>query len=137
MAIPRKTFSKPTAKTSKSKKGGAKKNSDASLEQQLAQRIAELSIINSVQEGLASKLDMQATYDLIGNKIRDIFDAQVVMLGYYDLNTKLVHHPYVIELGVRFPLEPMPLIGFRKHVIETRQPLVINSPYAVLGKLGA
>src|ERR1051325_1516900 len=40
------------------------------------QRNAELAIINSVQEGLVAKLDMQAIYDLVGNKIRDIFDAQ-------------------------------------------------------------
>ena len=37
------------------------------------QRAAELQIINSVQEGLASKLDMQAIYDLVGDKIREIF----------------------------------------------------------------
>src|SRR6185436_9070056 len=40
------------------------------------ERVAELAIINSVQEGLASKLDVQAIYDLVGDKIRDIFDAQ-------------------------------------------------------------
>ena len=32
------------------------------------QRAAELAIINSVQEGLASRLDMQAIYDLVGDK---------------------------------------------------------------------
>ena len=39
------------------------------------QRAAELAIINSVQEGLASKLEMQAIYDLVGDKIREIFRA--------------------------------------------------------------
>ena len=37
-----------------------------------------------MQEGLASKLDMQAIYDLVGDKIRDIFDAQVVDIGLFD-----------------------------------------------------
>ena len=45
------------------------------------QRAAELAIINSVQQGLASKLDMQAIYDLVGDKIREIFDAQIIILG--------------------------------------------------------
>ena len=37
------------------------------------QRAAELAIIaNSVQEGLASKLNIQAIYDLVGDKIREI-----------------------------------------------------------------
>ena len=44
----------------------------------LGQRTAELAVINTVQEGLASKLDIQAIYDLVGNKIREIFDADVV-----------------------------------------------------------
>ena len=33
------------------------------------QRAAELAIINSVQDGLAAELDMQAMYDLVGDKI--------------------------------------------------------------------
>ena len=33
------------------------------------QRAAELAIINSVQKGLASKLEMQDIYDLVGDKI--------------------------------------------------------------------
>ncbi len=91
------------------------------------QRAAELQIINSVQEGLASKLDMQAIYDLVGDKIRDIFDAQVVDIGLYDIKENLFYFPYNIERGVRFPpSEPIQLIGFRKHVLDTRQYLLIN-----------
>src|SRR5258706_4525457 len=40
------------------------------------QRTAELGIINSVQEGLASKLDIQAVYNLLVDKIRDVFVTQ-------------------------------------------------------------
>ncbi len=40
------------------------------------QRNAELAIINSVQAALAAKLDIQGIYDSVGDKIRDIFDAQ-------------------------------------------------------------
>jgi GAF domain-containing protein/CheY-like chemotaxis protein/anti-sigma regulatory factor (Ser/Thr protein kinase) len=90
------------------------------------QRNAELAIINSVQEALASKLEMQGIYDLVGDKLRDIFDAQVVDIALYDAQENLLHFPYAIERGVRFPDEPMPLIGYRKHVMETRQPLLIN-----------
>ncbi len=90
------------------------------------QRNAELAIINSVQQGLATKLEMQAIYDLVGDKIRDIFDAQVVDIGLYDRDENLIHFPYTIERGMRFPDEPMELIGYRKHVVETRQPLLIN-----------
>jgi GAF domain-containing protein len=43
------------------------------------QRAAELAIINSVGQALASKLEVQAVFDLVG-EIREIFDAQVVAL---------------------------------------------------------
>jgi GAF domain-containing protein/CheY-like chemotaxis protein len=90
------------------------------------ERAAELAIINSVQEGLASNLDMQAMYDLVGDKVQEIFDAQVVDVGIVDREAQLIRFPYTIERGVRFPDEPIPIIGIRKHVLETREPLLVN-----------
>jgi signal transduction histidine kinase/FixJ family two-component response regulator len=110
-----------------------------SIQQQLAectaaleQRNAELAINTSVQQGLAQQLDMQAMYDLVGDQLRDIFDAQVVGINIYDRQTNLVHHPYVIERGERFYLEPTPLVttGFTPHMIRTRQPLMFNTDLA-------
>ncbi len=90
------------------------------------QRAAELSIINSVQQGLASKLDMQSIYDLVGDKIRDIFDAQVVMIVAYDQAANLIHFPFGIEKGQRLTAAPRPPAGFSGQIIRTRQPLMIN-----------
>jgi GAF domain-containing protein/DNA-binding response OmpR family regulator len=89
-------------------------------------RAAELALINSVQQGLAGELDMQAMYDLVGDKIQEIFDAQVVDIGVLDRDTGLIHFPYTIERGVRFPDEPMAVIGLRRIVVETREPLLVN-----------
>jgi GAF domain-containing protein/CheY-like chemotaxis protein len=90
------------------------------------ERAAELAIINSVQAGLASKLDMQAMYDLVGDKIQEVFDAQVVDIGIVDRADGLIHFPYTIERGVRFPDEPIPVAGFRGQVMESGQPLLMN-----------
>jgi GAF domain-containing protein/CheY-like chemotaxis protein len=90
------------------------------------ERAAELAVVNSVQEGLAANLDMQSMYDLVGNKIQEIFDAQVVDIGIVDREAEVIRFPYTIERGVRFPDEPIPIMGFRKLVLESRQPLVIN-----------
>ncbi len=103
---------------------------NARLIAETRQRNAELAIINGVQQGLAAELDMQAMYDLVGDKIQEIFDAQVVDIGIYDRDAGLIHFPYAIERGVRFPDEPMPLIGFRGHVFETGQPLLVNRDVA-------
>jgi PAS domain S-box-containing protein len=89
------------------------------------QRNAELALINSVQDALAGELDLQAIYEVVGEKIQQVFDAQVVDIGMYDESSGLIHFPYAIERGVRFEDEPLALIGFRKHVMETREPLMI------------
>ena len=90
------------------------------------QRTAELSVINSVQEGLAKELDIQGIYELVGEKMRAIFNAQVVDIVTYDKTTHLIEDRYTYEKGDRTLLGPRPLKGFRKHVIETAKPLVIN-----------
>ncbi|MGH2868121.1 MAG: GAF domain-containing protein [Solirubrobacteraceae bacterium] len=89
------------------------------------QRNAELALINSVQEALAGELDLQAIYDAVGDRIRDVFDAQVVDIAMLNETSGLLHFPYAIERGVRFPDEPLELMGFRRHVMETREPLMI------------
>jgi GAF domain-containing protein len=53
------------------------------------QRAAELQIINSVQQGLAAKLDVQAIYDLVGDKIRDIFHAQGTAVYLFDHDAEI------------------------------------------------
>jgi PAS domain S-box-containing protein len=95
------------------------------------QRNAELAIINSVQKehlekALAGQLEVQALYDIVGDKLRDIFDAQVVDIAVYDESADVLRFPYTIERGVRYPDEPMPVIGLRRQVMETLEPLLIN-----------
>ena len=64
------------------------------------QRAAELVIINSVQEGLASKLDMQAIYNLVGDKVRDIFQADTTYIISYEEKSQSVYsHYYVEQIG--------------------------------------
>ena len=66
------------------------------------QRNAELALINDVQRGLAENLEMQAMYDLVGDRLQGIFDAQVVDIGMLDRETGLLDFPYAIERGVRY-----------------------------------
>jgi GAF domain-containing protein/CheY-like chemotaxis protein len=90
------------------------------------ERAAELAIINSVQQGLAAELDLQAMYDLVGDKIQEIFDAQVVEIGIYDFEAKVTRFPYTIERGVRFPDEPIPFSDIAYRTIEDQVPILVN-----------
>jgi len=67
------------------------------LLQETEARNAELAIINSVQQGLASKLELQAIYDLVGDKLHEIFRSQVVAIGSLDRQENLMHLHYLIE----------------------------------------
>ena len=39
------------------------------------QHVTELQIINSIQQGLAAELDFQAIVDLVGDKLRGVFNT--------------------------------------------------------------
>ena len=94
----------------------------------LEQRAAELTIVNSVQKGLASKLEFQGIIDLVGDKIQQVFDAQVVSINLYDPKTNTVTFPYGIERGQRYYDPPITLgaKGFTEQIIKTRQTLLID-----------
>lgn len=101
------------------------------LMQTIQQQETELDIINSIQQALASRLDVQSIYDLVGEKIREIFNAQVVMLSTYDSQTDTMEHRYAIECGVRvYAPGRFPVRGFRTQIVQTRAPVLVNSNVA-------
>ena len=90
------------------------------------QRNAELALINSVQAALAGELELQAIYDVVGDKIQEVFDAQVVDIGIYDDDGRAHALPLQDRARRALPGRADGAIGFRKHVMETREPLLIN-----------
>ena len=104
---------------------------NARLVHETRQRNAELALINSVQDALAGELELQAIYDAVGDKIREVFDAQVVDIAIYDEATGLLALP-VHDRARRAPRRRsrFQLIGFRKHVLETREPLADRRDHA-------
>src|SRR4030065_2171417 len=103
----------------------------ALIDQELAEREAELAIINSVQQALASHLDVQAIYNLVGDKIRDIFDSQIVMISTYDPQDDTIEHRYAIERGEHIVAPGRyPIRGFRTQIVQTRQPILVNTNVA-------
>jgi len=95
---------------------------------ELKQRAEELGVINSVQEGLVKELDMQAIYDLVGDRIQKLFNAQAVMIATFDHETATEHFKYNFNTtkGRYYP-DPRPYDKLRQHLITTKQKIVINS----------
>ena len=95
--------------------------------QGMSQRSVELALINSVQEGLSAKSEMQAIYDLVGDKLRDTFNAQVVMISQYDPQADKVFHHYAIERGQHLHIPGWhPIDASRSRIVHTKKLLMIN-----------
>src|SRR4029077_14955818 len=65
------------------------------------QRAAELAIINSIQQGLLAQLDLMAIIDLVGDKLREVFDTGNVTIAWFDERTYAVTPIYTYEHGKR------------------------------------
>ena len=100
---------------------------NARLVHETRQRNAELALINSVQDAIAGELDPQAIYDAVGDRIQEIFDAQAVRHRHArrgDGARALPVHHRAGRAAARRSREPPS--GFSKHVLDTREPLLIN-----------
>ena len=102
------------------------------------QRNAELAIINSVQAGLARKLDFQEIIDLVGEQIEEIFKADTVSVGMYDAERDRVFNIYYTDRGqlIRLPDGPAPRPSLTAVTVDTRKPLLIGTSEEGI-KLGA
>ena len=98
------------------------------LHEQLAQREAELEIINSIQQGLAAELDFQAIVDLVGDKLSEVLHTGDLGIRWYDEKNNLIHFLYDFEHGERLALRPMtpPPGSAFETILKTRQPVVWN-----------
>ncbi|HSU43929.1 MAG TPA: GAF domain-containing protein, partial [Casimicrobiaceae bacterium] len=100
------------------------------------QRAAELAVINSVQHGMAAKLEFQSIVDLVGDKLREVFGTGDIGIRWHDEKANLGHYLYAYEHGERLTLLPIPPIpgGLFETMVRTRQPLVLNTAadYATL-----
>jgi GAF domain-containing protein len=93
------------------------------------ERVAELQIINSIQQGLAAELDFQAIVDLVGDKLRQVFNTPDLGIDWYDEKTNLLHYLYTYEHGERLSISPRAPNkgGIFETMLETRQPVVLTS----------
>ena len=89
-------------------------------------RAAELAIINSVQAGLANKLDARSIYELVGERLRELFDSQSIGITVFDAEAGTRHYAYILERGQRLQIPDAPIAPLGWHLIRLAQPLVIN-----------
>jgi len=92
-------------------------------------RNAELAALNSVQQGMATKLDFQGVIDLVGDKLCEVFATDTLEIKWIDAEADLVHTLYAVEHGrvvQQPPRRPAPGGGYRT-IIQTRKPWIVNT----------
>jgi GAF domain-containing protein len=87
------------------------------------QRAAELATVNTASQAIATQLELETLIPLIGEQMRQTFQADIVYVALLDQQTNLIHFPY--SFGEELP--PLQLgQGLTSKVLETGQPLLLN-----------
>ena len=96
---------------------------------ELEQRAGELTIINSIQRGIAAELDFQAIVDLVGDKLREVLKTEDIGIRLVDPKTGMVHFLYEYEHGRRLQMPPkMPKPGGASdRMRRTLAPVIYNT----------
>ena len=92
------------------------------------QRAAELALVNEIGSALAKQLDFAAIIELVGERVRSIFDARSIFIAIYDETTNTITWPYDIDEGERFERGTYPLgPGITSEVIRSGRSLRLGT----------
>ncbi|MEP6679544.1 MAG: GAF domain-containing protein, partial [Betaproteobacteria bacterium] len=69
-------------------------------------RSAELAVINAIQQGMAREPDLHAVVNLVGDKLRDMFESDDISIHWFDKRTSAAQVLYVVERGERKAFPP-------------------------------
>lgn len=104
------------------------------LELLVEERTRELSTVNQVSRALSEQLELGDLIQMVGNQLRDLFDANIVYVALLDKKSRIINFPY--QHGDVIP--PLPMgEGLTSKIIETKMPILVNREvdrrYAELG----
>jgi hypothetical protein len=98
-------------------------------EARAAQREAELTVLSSIQQGMAGALDFQGIINVVGDRLREVLKTGNVGIRWIDPETRLIHHLYEYEHGEPLHIPPQPLTGaVISRLLKTRRPVVTHTP---------
>jgi signal transduction histidine kinase/CheY-like chemotaxis protein len=98
------------------------------------QRTLELETVNSVGQALASQLDLDALVALVGERMRETFQADIVYVALLNPSIGLVEFPYFFEGGEFRAQEPQALSdGLTGEIMASGRPLLLGTAAQVDG----
>ena len=99
----------------------------ARLVHETRQRVAELATVNSVGQALSSQLDLDALIELVGEQVRETFEAGIAYVALHDRPSGRIDFPYYHESGQRSDEPSMAYgEGLTSRILDSRAPLLLN-----------
>ncbi|MBN8505904.1 MAG: GAF domain-containing protein, partial [Burkholderiales bacterium] len=95
----------------------------------LSQRAAELTVINSIQQGIAGRLDFQGIVEVVGEKLREVLGGDSIGINWLHHEGRRVQTLYALEHGMRLSLADRHVTDDARWatLLARRQPVVLNS----------
>jgi signal transduction histidine kinase/DNA-binding response OmpR family regulator len=90
---------------------------------QAKQRASELATVNSISKALTTKLNPADLIQLVGDQLRDLFNANIVYLALLNKKTNIIHFPY--QYGDNMPSMKLGE-GLTSNIILKGDPLLFN-----------
>ncbi|MBB3177531.1 response regulator [Variovorax sp. Sphag1AA] len=87
-------------------------------------------LLNGIQKGMAARMEFQAIVDMVGDKLRELFDSGDLNIVWWDDKTDLVQVLYRYEHNKPLPLPPARLLkpdGFLTDILHRRETAVANT----------
>ena len=72
------------------------------------QRATEMAVINSIQQGIAGELGVQAIANVVGDKMREVLKCEDISISWMETQTGLIHRLYFYERGHSITMPPQP-----------------------------
>ena len=98
---------------------------------------AALAVINSVQKAIGEAADFQSIVDVVGDKLREVFDTGDISINWWDEASDSLHYRYSYEHGVRLNLPPLsPTVGTAWHAVLAQRRLSLANTIAEQEAMG-
>ncbi len=92
-------------------------------ERQISEQAAELATINRITQALSAQLDSDRLIQLVGDQVRDLFNAPVAYVSLLDRATMTLHFPYMYGEDISsIPFGE----GWTSEIVRSGQPLLVN-----------
>jgi len=96
------------------------------LKKSIEQRNAELGLFSSIQEALLSRRDMSFIFELVGNKLHEMFEGYVISIATFDHESGTEYFQYHLENNKRVYPDPRPYNKIRQILIDTHTQILVN-----------